>query len=876
MAWYVDKSQKSARLVHMLKIKTNLNNGLEFKEETVSIAEGRLVVSDGKNETTDIKTKDIEKAFVEEGVGVCRLVIKTKDGKEKEVAYFTKKKVKGFRKFADAINQYSIKNKIVNTSFDEKPARTGSISTILWLYGYASKHRRILLVGTFFSLVAVAINLIPPYLLKILIDNVILAKTHSEQLFLNLTIILVASYAASTILSTMQQYTLNVAGNKIVTELRSRLFKHAVKLSATDIDAISTSRIQSRLISDAGNTQWLLTYGLGTIITSALTIVGIGVILFLLFPRLALYVLLPIPIILLLIINYNRDSDRAYHRGWRRSSDLITKIDDAIPNYTIVKSATKEDFESGEFDKGLGKFYDTQIDISKMELKHWQPVGFLIALSTVVIWWVGGNLVILGSLQLGVVTAFLAYMGMFYGPIQQLSTIMPYIQQSMTSGERLREVFDSKESPKEPHGNKRTNLDRDITFRKLWFGYDPLFPVVKGMDAKIRKGKVTSIVGKSGAGKSTIAKLLLGLYKIDDGDIRFGDTSINKMDINYLRERISYVPQDSTFFDNTIAYNISYFARGSIITSLDMIATAKAVEMHEEIMKLPLCYDNRIRGRGMSLSGGQRQRLAVARAILGNPDIVVLDEITSNLDAINARKVNRAVLKLESEKTMIIVTHDFNEIINSDFAMVLEDGKVVEYGVPSSLLRKKGKLYKMFKYKLTGGFRPKAKIKRNTLQSFVRNFVLDEKNIAIREGERKSFVDVTYNKVNAVRVTPKRPFPVSNPNFIAFYAKNGKDLFAIADYSRLDQRSKDILERTLEVNGFNPRVTSIKAIRITGDGLEWNLGTDKGNTKFITKNRQDIVTRDKYVILIDEFNTPLKIMIADLDQRSIKILESSV
>ncbi len=859
----------------MLKIRTNLNNGLEFKEETVSIAEGRLVVSDGKKEVLGIKTNNIEKAFIEEGVGVCKLVIKTKEGKEKEVAYFTKSKVKGFRKFADAINQYAIKNRIVNTSFEENTKPKGSISTILWLYGFAAKHRRILLFGTFLSLIAVAINLVPPYLLKILIDNVILSKTHSEQLFLNLTIILIASYAASTVLSSVQSYALSLGGNKVVTEMRSRLFKHAVGLSATDIDAISTSRIQTRLISDAGQTQWLLTYGLGIIITSSLTIVGIGVILFLLFPALAIYVLLPIPFIVALIISYNSVSDKMYHRGWRRSADLITKIDDAIPNYTIVKSATKEGFESGEFDKGLDKYYDTQIDISKMELKHWQPVSFLIAMSTVIIWWVGGNLVILGTIQLGVVTAFLAYMGMFYGPIQQLSNIMPYIQESLTSGERLREVFDSKEAPKEPRGSKKPDLDRDITFKRLWFGYDPLFPVIKGMDAKIKREKVTTIVGKSGTGKSTIAKLLLGLYKIDEGDIRFGNTSINDIDISYLRERISYVPQDSTFFDNTIAYNISYFARKGI-APLDMVATAKAVEMHEEIMRLPLCYDNRIRGRGMSLSGGQRQRLAVARAILGDPDVVVLDEITSNLDAINARKVNRAVLKLESDKTMIIVTHDFNEIINSDFTIMMEDGSVVEYGTPSKLIRKKGKLYKMFKYKLSGGLRSRAKIKKNTLQSFVKNFVVDERVVTIREGERKSFVDVSYDKVSAKRVTPKRPFPASDPNFIIFYGRNGKDLVAIEDYSKLDKMSRDILEGTLEVSNFNPKVTAIRSIRTTGDGLEWNLVTDKGEMKFLTRNRQDIITREKYVILIDEFNTPLKIELRDLDENSRKVLNGSI
>lgn len=856
----------------MLRIKTDINGKLELKEESVKVAKGMLTVSGKEGTTISICTADIDKAFIEEGLGIGKLVVKRKDGSEQEVAYFTKSKVKGFRKFSDALNQYVTKNKMISTSFEEEKPKRSSINTLYWLYGFAAKHRRLLAIGVVLSLITVALNLIPPYLLKVLIDSVILSQTHPEALFEELTIILVASYAASSVVQTIQSYALNIAGNRIVTGMRETLFRHAIKLPASDIDNISPSRIQSRLTTDAGNTQWLMTYGLSTVITNALTIIGIGVILFLLFPSLALYVLIPIPFIIVLIISYNKRSDRAYHKSWRRSADLTTRINDTIPNYTVIKSATREDFEGDEFGSGLGKYYDTQVDITKMELKYWQPIGFLVALAAVVIWWVGGNLVIAGTLQLGVITAFLAYMGMFYGPIQQISTIMPYVQESITSGERLREVFDNKDTTKEPQGTKRPDLKGDITFDKVWFGYDPLFPVIKGLSAKIRKGKITSVVGKSGAGKSTVTKLLLGLYRIDSGDIRFGRTSISDIDLTYLRDRISYVPQDSTFFDNTITYNMSYFTNNKI-NPLDIIATSKAVEMHDEIMKFPLCYDNRIRGRGMSLSGGQRQRLAIARAILGSPDIVLLDEITANLDAINARKVNKAILKLESDKTMIFITHDMTEIINSDFTIVLEDGVIAEQGRPSDLIKKRGRLYKMFKYKMTSKSRPSTK---NGLDSYVRNFVVDESKLKIIEGERKSFVDVTYNGKTTKRLMPKRPFPIADPGFIIFYGKGSKDMFAILDYSKLQQASRDILENAIEVNNFNPKVTSISDIRITGDGLEWKLKTVRGDMTFVTKNRNDIVARNDYIILIDEFNTPLKINIKDLDPPSVKLLEMSV
>ncbi|MGD0729199.1 MAG: DUF1854 domain-containing protein [Candidatus Micrarchaeaceae archaeon] len=824
----------------MLKLKTDLNSQLQLKEETVTIADGKLEVLSDNKILFSIEVNKLERSFIEEGLGLAKLVIKLKDGNEKEIAYFTKKKVKSFKKLADALNQYIEKKKLVKTTFEEKKPRKGGIGTLYWLYGFAAKHRTMLIIGVILSLITVFLNLIPPYLLKVLIDNVILSSTHSQALFLELTIILIASYASSTVIGAIQSFVLNKAGNQIVTELRSKLFKHAVKLSASDIDNITATRIQTRLTSDAGNTQWLMTYGLST-----------------------------------MVISYNKTSDRAYHKISRKGADIYTKINDVIPNYTIVKSATRENFEGDEFDSNLGSYYKTQMDIAKMELKYWQPVSFLVALATVVIWRVGGSLVIAGTLQLGIVTAFLAYMGMFYGPIQQISSILPYIQESITSGERLREVFDSEDIGKEPNGKKIVDINKDIKLQNVWFGYDPLFPIIKGLNATIQQGKVTAIVGKSGAGKSTIAKILLGLYAIDNGDIKFGANSINDIDVSHLREKIAYVPQDSTFFDNTVAYNMSYFSKGEQEPDR-LIAAARAVEMHSEIMRLPLSYDNRIRGRGMSLSGGQRQRLAVARAILGKPDIVLFDEITANLDAINARKVNKSVLNLESDKTMIFVTHDLTEIMNADHVILLENGIIAEQGKPGALIRKKGKLYNIFKYKLSAKAKHSSHKSKKTLESFVDKYIVSESAIKIKQGERRSLVDVVYNNKVVTKLVPKKAFPISNPNMIVFNAKQEKDVFAISDYTKLDSKSKELLEAALEANSFDPVITGIKEIRITGDGLEWNLKTKKGDMKFVTKSRSDIITIGNYVVIIDEFNTPLKIDVGKLDKNSLDILTASI
>ena len=243
-----------------------------------------------------------------------------------------------------------------------------------------------------------------------------------------------------------------------------------------------------------------------------------------------------------------------------------------------------------------------------------------------------------------------------------------------------------------------------------------------------------------------------------------------------MRKSISYVPQDSSFFDNSITYNLSYFA-GVKINFINIIAAAKAVEMHNEIMKLALCYDNMIMSKGLSLSGGQRQRLAVARAILGNPDILVLDEITANLDPINARKVNKSVLNLESSKTTVFITHDITEVVNSDFVIVLEDGKIVEQGNPQQLIKKKGKLYDIFKYKLGNRLKHSGKATKKELASFVKDYIIKENAINIKAGKRKSFVDVAYRGKMHSTLVPKKPFPVA----IMFM----KFIFTPAKYDKL-------------------------------------------------------------------------------------------
>ncbi len=860
----------------MLKITADLSHELEFAEESVEVATGAFTVTSHGRKVLSVPTSDIASAFVEEGLSVAKLVVKTKSNGEIEAAYFTKKKVRSFRKFADAVNRRLYERRRVNKVFDEREGELkSSMSTIYWLYGFTSRHRRLIYAGLALSLVSVAFSLVPPYLMKVLIDSVILAPQHPETLFIELTITLVIAYASSNAVGAYQNYVLTKAGNGIITDLMDKMFDRALRLSPDTIDRISTSRIQSRLTSDAGNTQWMLTYGLITAVTNGLTVLGIGVMLFVLFPALAVYVLIPVPFITLLAYIYGKKSKPLYHKRWRKNSDMYTRIYNTMPNYLIVKTAAKEENEHRAFNDTVGANFDTQLNLTKMNLKYWTPFGLLISLAAVVIWWVGGNQVILGITQLGVITAFLAYMGMFYSPIAQLSSIIPYIQQSITSGERIRELFNPEYDPKLVRNGKKPDIGKEITFRNVTFGYDPLLPVLKDVSTTMPSGKRTAIVGKSGSGKTTMAKLMLGLYSPDDGDILFGRESMERIDTTYLRRRIAYVPQDPIYFDGSISYNISYYAHGDV-RPVDLIASVKAVEVHDEVMKLPLKYDNRIRGRGVNLSGGQRQRLSIARAILNDSDMILLDEITASLDAINARRVHKAVLNIEEGKTLVIIAHDINEIMSSDHVILLEDGRVAEQGSPRELLRKKGKLFRMFKYRFGSDFIYRPPKKGRSIASFVEGMLCDERKVATTPASRAGLVNAEYGGRHMKELSPRLPFPISHPEFVILANRKGRELLALQDYRKLDRQSVQALQRCLAVNRLDVDVLSIREIRQTGDGMSWRLRTNKGEMRVLTRNWEDVMDNNGTVILIDEFGTPLKIDTNKLDRKSLDILERSI
>ncbi|MFI5412655.1 MAG: DUF1854 domain-containing protein [Candidatus Micrarchaeales archaeon] len=866
-----------ARENEAIELWTDLDHNLKLDKELLKIDGTRLSVAKGEKAIISVDITNIKDSFIEQGLGVAKLVLKMRDGKELEAAYFTKEKLQNFRRLSIALNEYKAKKKIEFTPSDDDTSREHDrISTLKWFLDFAMPYRSKLLLGLALSILVAGLSLIPAYLLKILIDNVLLAQTQTPLLFEELTIVLVVAYAGSAVANIAQGYVLGNLSQKIVNDLRAKVYSQAMLLSAAKMDKITSGRIMTRLTNDAGNTQWLLAYGFPTIMVNSLTLIGIGIILFSMDWNLAIYVLFPVPFVVYALIKYRTKSHRAYHKNWRRSSDMWNSLYDTVYSHFIVKSFAKEKFENKRLDAQLGQVYDSNKGIVKLNQTYWPTIAFLTALSTVVIWWIGGHQVLVGVIQVGVITAFVAYMAQFYSPINQLSNIIPFLQQGLTSGDRIREVIESNIDIKNTKKPKRPDLNGDIEFKDVWFGYDPVIPIVESFDLKLKAGHNIAVVGRSGSGKSTISKLMLRFYDVSRGSIRINGVDIKDIDLMYLRDRIAYVPQDVALFDDTVTYNIQYGANRETKNS-EIIASAKAARIHEELMQLPFSYDTNLGERGWSLSGGQRQRLSIARAVIKKPEIVILDEATSNLDATSEKEIYSAILNLTLGKTTIFVTHNINEVFHSDKALMMKKGKIIEEGKPKELFKKNGEFHKMFSKQISKwDSRIEDTSKNNSsLESYLKELVNNYGEVTITEGVRKSKVNVNIKGKAFKNLVPKLPFPVTAPWFTILYEEDvGKVM--IDDYRKLREKSRDTMHAAVLLNAFRPVISRVEKIDIRGDELEWKVVVDGKKRNLTTRGRRNVMQLEDKIVLTDVHDNLYEITLKEIDTNSFKLIDETI
>jgi len=845
--------------------KTDLDRNLNFTEETIEILDNKISIYDNKNKILEIN--NIEKLDIEYGISICKLIAIDKDKKIFEVAYFTKKKADSIQKIVDEFN-LKVKTEIIEKEEEKKRSKKEIYGFLIQII---KKYKKELALIAFLFIIGTIINLIPPYLTALLINKVLISKTPSLEIFLTIIFLMLMSYTAYRLLYLMGNVLLNITQTKVTKGLRELLLEHIIFNDVSFIEKHSSSRLIARYSSDIEEINGFIVYDLPFMIIDTLTLVGTLIILFLLLPFLAIPVTITTIVAFVLFIIYERKTRIASKKAKIKSVDVETRVNNILRNFYTIKLFSKEKEENEKAKEIINSWYSTDIKVGKFFAIRADLIFLIMELTIVFIWYMGGIFVINNLIKLGILVAFVTYILYIYGPLQTYERFFRDLPNTLVSAERILELLEDKPKILNKENAKKPNMIDEIKFVNVTFGYELGFPVLKNISFIIKPKEKVAIVGKNGAGKTTVAKLLLRFYDLNDGEILIRNANIKDIDLKWLREKISYLSQEPEIFDDTIRYNISYGNQDA--NEIEIIKVCKIVNIHDDIIKLPFAYDTLAGEEGTRLSGGQRQKIAIARNIIKNPNIFIFDELTSNIDAKSRENIFSAILNISKDKTLIYISHNLPEILNMDRVIVIEDGRIVEEGKPDDLIKKRGKFYDLFKNQIEN----MDKIEKiNQKPELINLNIIKDKNIIIEPTNRPSRVNVIYNGTKYENLMPKLLFPISNPKFVGFYDDNFNEIFLLEDYTILDENSRKILENAIKYNSIIYKIEKIRKIGVEGETILLNALINNKELEIKIISPENIFILEDKILFIDENDNLYQIILKDLDKRSLKELNKII
>jgi ABC-type multidrug transport system fused ATPase/permease subunit len=552
----------------------------------------------------------------------------------------------------------------------------------------ASPYRRRAALSLVAMIVVTATTLTVPYLLKVAIDGGIQARDTTL-----LTWVIVAFVAVSLLnlgASYLQTYLTSWVGEHVIYDLRRQLFAHLQKLSLDFFSRQKTGWIVSRLTNDVDAIDQLVTDGVTTLVTNSLTFVGAVVMLFVLDWRLALATLSVMPFLIAATLWFRSRSARAYALVRTRIGDVSAHLQESISGVRVLKAFRRERSDYDRLTEVNAAYRDVNYRTVTQSGLYFPFVEFMSTAAVVIVLWYGGHLIGGNALQIGVLVAFIAYLDSFFSPLQQLSQLYNTFQASMAAVQKIYAVLDTDPDMLDaPDAADLPEVRGGVELRDVTFGYDPGKPVLHDVDLVIPAGGTVALVGATGAGKSTVIKLLARFYDPQAGQVLIDDHDLRRVTQRSLREQLAVVPQEAFLFSGSILDNIR-FARPSASDD-EVKRVARIVGVHDFVRELPDGYDTEVQEGGSALSTGQRQLISFARALLADPRILILDEATSSVDAESERRIERAMEVLFSGRTSIIVAHRLSTVRYADEIVVVDDGRIVERGTHDELVAAGGR-----------------------------------------------------------------------------------------------------------------------------------------------------------------------------------------
>jgi ABC-type multidrug transport system fused ATPase/permease subunit len=541
--------------------------------------------------------------------------------------------------------------------------------------------------SVFSLLLATATALAPPLLAKYAIDDGI-TKNNLSTLWWIVVAFLLAGLA-NWGMSYVQTYLTGWVGERILADLRIKLFGHLQRLSLGFFERNRAGVIISRLTNDVEALDQLVTDGVTTLVQSTLTLIGTAILLFILDWRLALATLAVIPIMSVGTILFRIHSSRAYAAVRERLGLVTATLAEDIAGMRIVQAFTRENRNIAHFREVADGYREANMRTVVLNALYFPFVDLVSSVALAVVLGYGGHLYFQGAITLGTLFAFLLYVQNFFDPVQQLSQLYSTFLSATAALDKIMDVLD--EEPQvvdEPGAGELPPVKGHVLFEHVRFGYGDGSDVLHDLDLDVPAGTTVALVGHTGAGKSTIAKLLARFYDPRDGRITIDGIDLREVSQASLRHQLGIVPQEGFLFAGTVAENIA-FGRPDA-SGEEIVQAAEAVGAHEFILRLEDGYETEVQERGSRLSLGQRQLIALARALLADPGILILDEATSSVDIGTERKIERALRLLLSGRTAFIIAHRLSTIRDADLIVVLEHGRIVEQGSHDELMQERG------------------------------------------------------------------------------------------------------------------------------------------------------------------------------------------
>ena len=564
------------------------------------------------------------------------------------------------------------------------------------LWGVAKPYKWLIIASmTLFVFISV-LGLITPMLTEHLTDNFILSET-PEKIGALEYLVVIASILfvqlVSRALSSVRNWTLVIAGNKVVHRLRGIVFDKIQRLSIARISKRTAGELMNRVSQDTSRIRMFIVNQIPHLLEQLLLFLVVGIAFFVYDWRLALLVVLPTPLIGVAFFMLRRTMGKLFRRNWERSAQSTAVLHDIFSGIRVVKSYGTEKRESKRFEKYALAEKNTQL---KIETK-WAYINpllqFLISFGEFFILFYAGNAILGGTMTLGEMSKFSSYAGMLYTPLQFLAGFPRHLMMAKTSITKVFEIIDEPEDIKDAEDAKEIQIEGSVSLKNVTFGYDESVDVLRNINLEIKPGEFIGLVGKSGTGKSTLINLVMRMYEVDEGSVSIDGVDIRDISQECLRSQIGVVLQETFLFNGSIYDNIAYAKKNA--TREEVIAAAKAAGAHSFIIRLVDGYDTWVGEKGNTLSGGEKQRIAIARALLHNPKILILDEATASLDTETEKQIQESLAKLSHQRTTIAIAHRLSTLRNATRLVVLDKGRIAEVGTHDELIEKHGIYYNL-------------------------------------------------------------------------------------------------------------------------------------------------------------------------------------